>query len=70
MTTKEMAEIIIDALVSARLTNLRDSSEFDKAVEIVDEEIRVRLSLGDDIILDSEQSPIEGGGGTNKGELK
>jgi len=49
MTTKEMADIIADALVSAKLL---DSSEFDKAVEIVEEEIRVRLSLGDNIELE------------------
>lgn len=44
LETKDLAELIIDALVDANLVN---SEDFDKAVEIASEEINVRKAMGD-----------------------
>jgi hypothetical protein len=44
LESKDLAELIIDALVDAHLLSKLD---FDKAVEIATEEIDVRKAMGD-----------------------
>jgi hypothetical protein len=45
--TARVAELVVDALRKARIVRAADAADANRAVAIVEEEIRVRLEIGD-----------------------